>query len=96
MKDTPNRASSSLTYPLLGPLLRRISSYAQLCPNLEQDAQLGLPPSHLSFRFLQTTHAIRFGFDVLIVSSGSADWFELNWISKELDPMFGCLERSLK
>lgn len=62
MEDVPNRASNSLTYPLLGPLFRRISSYAQLCPNLEHVPQLGLLPSHLSLRFLHITQAMRFGF----------------------------------
>jgi len=33
----------------------------QSCPNLEQVPQLGLVPSHRSFRFLQTTHAILLG-----------------------------------
>ena len=41
----PKRASSSLTYPRLGPLLRRTSSYAQLWPSLEQVPQDGRHPS---------------------------------------------------
>ena len=58
---SPSRASNSLTYPLFGPLFRRTSSYAHLCPNREHVPQAGLVPSHLSLRFLQMMHAIRFG-----------------------------------
>jgi hypothetical protein len=49
-----NRASNSFTYPLLGPLFFRTSSYEQSWPSLEHVPQLGLLPSHLSYNSTQS------------------------------------------
>lgn len=65
-----SRASSSLTYPLFGPLFLRTSSYVQLWLNLLHVAHAGLAPSHLNFLLLHRTHAILFGRACASVSGG--------------------------
>ena len=56
-----SRSSSAFTYPRLGPLFLLTSSYAHECPSLVHVLQLGLTPSHFSFRFRHIMHARRFG-----------------------------------
>lgn len=65
-----NRSSRALTYPRLGPLFLRTSSYAQSWPSLVQVAHRGLLPSHLNFLFLHIIHAKRFGLGTSALFGG--------------------------
>lgn len=67
-----SRSSRALTYPRLGPLFRRTSSYAQSCPSLLQVLHRGLFPSHLSFLFLHIIHARRLGLGTSALFGGCA------------------------
>jgi hypothetical protein len=66
--NTLNRSSRAFTYPLLGPLFLRTSSYAHECPSRVQVLQLGLTPSHFSFLLRHIMHARRFGLGTLVLS----------------------------
>lgn len=71
---TLNRSSRAFTYPRLGPLFLRTSSYAQSWPSLVQVAQRGRLPSHLSFLFRQIIHAKRFGLGTSALLGGWDEW----------------------
>lgn len=55
------RSSKAFTYPRLGPLFLRTSSYAQSWPSLVHVLHRGLFPSHLSFLFRHIIQAKRLG-----------------------------------
>lgn len=69
-----NRSSRALTYPRLGPLFLRTSSYAQSWPSLVQVAHCGLLPSHLSFLLRHIIHAKRFGLGTSALLGGCGAW----------------------
>lgn len=61
-RSIPSLASRAFTYPLFGPLFFLVSSYVQSCERRAQVAHAGRAPSHRSFLFLHSTHAMRLDF----------------------------------